>query len=181
MNRLYDWLREAAEQLYGQDAVGQIDLVDRAGIVLQNSQLTSTIFHCFEGVLGESVDPGSVESGWCSDPSAATSVPLDMATLPSSLRSLLDDQCLAFLFELWVVLKRDEPQTAFELLHPEMVADYSPRETRRTTRGGIRGYDLEIVRNWVSKRVTDLQGFRDQVRCGVIRVGETWQLDEEWR
>ena len=52
IDQLRTWLAEAANQLYGRDAGGHADLVDRTAAVLRNSSLTSTVFAAFSAVDG---------------------------------------------------------------------------------------------------------------------------------
>ena len=52
----------------------------------------------------------------CADPCAQ----LDLNALPPSQRSLLDEPTVHFMEHLWVRLKREEPQTAKEMLNPDL-------------------------------------------------------------
>ena len=185
IDQLRTWLAEAANQLYGRDAGGHADLVDRTAAVLRNSSLTSTVFAAFSAVDGaKTVDD--------SKPLSDKDSRLDLSALPSSLRSLLDERSLSFLLELWRVLHRDEPNTANALLNP---ADDStipalagsargvatdPLATARcdalgevlgealkrsfvvapSAADGVSGWDAQLVTAWIERRVMELQGFR---------------------
>ena len=169
VRHLHDWLSEAAIKLYGNSPEEQADLVDRTSAVLRNSQLTSSIFHYFEESSGMNVSH-KLDSISC--------LHLIISALPAPLCSLLDDVSLRFLHELWRVLKRDEPLTALELLHPGVEAASGgdtcgedvcqmacARPDTSKTRAVSRDHwqRQEAVRAWVEAKVIELQGFTDEV------------------
>ncbi|KAL1521561.1 hypothetical protein AB1Y20_021220 [Prymnesium parvum] len=165
IRRLHEWLTEVAVELYGGEKDNLPDLVERTAAVLRNSQLTSSVFGSFERLLGQGMaDNGAAEER------TGGSIRFEMHSLPSSLRSLLDDESLAFLYELWQTLKRDEPQTAHELLHPDLEEGGAVELAEKPQAEGARAYSAEedqlrarSVRAWVEAKVVELQGFSDKI------------------
>ena len=125
----------------------------------------------------------------------SASARVDLTALPSSLRSLLDPLSVAFLRELWRVLRRDEPQTAQALLHPHANDSLTlPPEAAAATPLSVARcdavaealgsslacrpslspsaparWDMGRVNSWVEAHVTAVQGFADQVVIDAVR------------
>ena len=80
--------------------------------ILQNSQLTSSVF----GLVEREGAAWRVAAARAGAARGAAWQPTGLEALPPPHRALLDCATLEFMAELWEVLKRDEPQTAASLL-----------------------------------------------------------------
>ena len=193
--RLQEWLTEAAHELYDgseEDEATQLEvekLVQRGTTILQNSQLTASVFGLVKREGATRRAPGHASLGGAAANTTtvvgsrgATWQPRGLDRLPAPHRALLDAPTLDFMAELWEVLKRDEPQTAAAMLRPddgEESEDGEEDEEHAHAHGGeapargagaeeallLRGCmcEMEQVRGWVEKRVLQVQGFADQV------------------